>query len=120
MEKEIFIKSVEKALSSIDQLDISPLYHFFHQQEIFSNFPNFVCHVASLLKLKRDWTKQHGNHLSDVNFKVFILNEIEDSISTIICEFKKEYYRREFSSLSITELKPMGSKLLSLHPVLFN
>ena len=35
----------------------------------------------------------------------------------IICESQKEYYPREFNSLSITELVPKKSKLLSLHPL---
>ena len=35
-----------------------------------------------------------------------------------VCESQKEYYSRELNSLSITELVPKDSKLISLHPLL--
>ena len=54
----------------------------------------------------------------DVNLNNFTAKKIEESIK--IFEPQKEYYSQEFNSLSMAELVPKDSKLLSLHPLLID
>ena len=118
--KETFDKSVENASTSINQVNISPQYQSFINWNYYSNFYKLIYHVASLLKLKRHWTKRHRNQPSNVNFNIFTVKEIEESINVIVCESQKEYYPREFNSLPMTKLVSKDSKLLSLHPLLID
>ena len=39
-------------------------------------------------------------------------------MNVIVCKSQKEYYPREFNSLSMTKLVSKDNKLLSLHPLL--
>ena len=112
-------KPVENASTSINQVDISPKHHPFINWN-YSNFYKLICHVASLLKVNHHWTKRYRNQPSNLNFNVFTVKEIEESINVIVCESQKEYYLREFNSLSMTELVPKDSKLLSLHRLLID
>ena len=118
--KETFDKSVENASTSINQVNISPQYQSFINRNYYSNFYKLIYHVASLLKLKRHWAKRHRNQPSNVNFNIFTVKEIEESINVIVCESQKEYYPREFNSLPMTKLVSKDSKLLSLHPLLID
>ena len=69
--------------------------------------------------LKACWSwKRYRNQPINININLFTLKENEKSINAIVCESQKEYYSREFNSLSITELVPKDSKLLSLQPLL--
>ena len=54
----------------------------------------------------------------DVNLNIFTVKKIEESIKMF--ESQKEYYSQEFNSLSMAELLPKDSKLLSLHPLLID
>ena len=54
----------------------------------------------------------------DVNLNIFTVKKIEESIKMF--ESQKEYYSQEFNSLSMAELVPKDSKLLSLHPLLID
>ena len=49
---------------------------------------------------------------------IFTVKKIEESIKMF--ESQKEYYSQEFNSLSMAELVPKDSKLLSLHPLLID
>ena len=118
--KETSDKSVENKSTSINQVDVSPKRKSFNNLNYYSNFYKLVCHVANLLKLKHHWTKRHRNQPSNVNFNIFTVKETEESINVTVCESQKEYYPQEFNSLSITELVPKDSKLLSLHPLLID
>ena len=118
--KETFDKSVENASTSINQVNISPQYQSFINWNYYSSFYKLTYHVASLLKLKRHWTKRHRNQPSNVNFNIFTVKEIEESLNVIVCESQKEYYPRESNSLPMTKLVSKDSKLLSLHPLLID
>ena len=54
----------------------------------------------------------------DINLNIFTVKKIEESIKMF--ESQKEYYSQEFNSLSMAELVPKDSKLLSLHPLLID
>ena len=118
--KGTFDKSVENVSTSINQVNISPQYQSFINWNYCSNFYKLIYHVASLLTLKNHRTERHRNQPSNVNFKLFTVKEIEESINLIVCEFQKEYFPREFNSLSMTKLVLKDRKLLSLHPLLID
>ena len=111
---------MENASTSINRVDISPKYQSFISWYYYSNFSKLKCHVASLLKPRYHWTKQHKNQSSNVNLNIFTVKEIEGSINVIVSESQKEYYAREFNSLSITELVPKENKLLLSYPLLID
>ena len=56
--KEIFYESMEKASTSINQVDISPRYQSFTNWNYYSNFYKLVCHCPSLLKLKHFYSQR--------------------------------------------------------------
>ena len=101
---------MENASTGINQVDVSTKYQSFINWNDYSNFYKLICHVASLLKIKHHWTKRYKKQPSNVNFNIFIVKEIEESINVVVCKSQKEYYLRKLNSLSMTELVPKDSK----------
>lgn len=116
MIKREFDKSTENTWTSINQVDVSPKYQSFINWYYDSNFYNLICHVTSLLKLKHHWKKWYRNQPCNVNFNIFAVKQIEESINVIVYESQKQYYLQELNNISFTEILLKDSKL-SLHPL---